>query len=145
MSGYRVEKLSAVGQTRSVEMTVWVDSWQMQCCGEPFTVGSEVSWTLREVESGWLASVLGSGVAGTVDAAEEHHGGLSEETPVTRAKVSRITAVHCRYAPRPGGESRTLYPVAGSAAISAVTSADGWTPARDELAFVGYLVRIDIP
>ena len=126
-------------------MVVWVDGWQMQCCGEPFRVGSEVSWPLREADSDWLTSILGSDTASTVGAAEEHHDSPPDETPVTRAKVNEITAVHCRYAPRPGGEPRTLYPVEGSTAFSAVSSADGWTPARGELAFVGYLVRIDIP
>ncbi|WP_425394387.1 DUF6578 domain-containing protein [Actinoplanes subtropicus] len=26
-----------------VEIKVWVDDWQMQCCGAPFAVGDEVS------------------------------------------------------------------------------------------------------
>lgn len=25
---------------------VFIDDWQMQCCGEPFTVGSTVTWTI---------------------------------------------------------------------------------------------------
>ena len=27
-------------------LLVWVDAWQMQCCGDPFAVGSSVEWTL---------------------------------------------------------------------------------------------------
>ncbi|MBC6462935.1 hypothetical protein HKK72_34620 [Actinomadura sp. HBU206391] len=124
-----------------MDMTVWVDAWQMQCCGETFTVGSEVSWTLRDVDSDWLTMVLGD-AAVTVDAAEEHHSGRSDEVPVTRAKVGHITAVHCRYAPRPGDDSRTRYPVEGSATLTAMASADGWTPPCGDLEFVGCLVRL---
>ena len=32
-----------------MDMTVWVDSWQMQCCGEPFCRGSQVAWTLARL------------------------------------------------------------------------------------------------
>ena len=31
-------------------MTIWVDGWQMQCCGEPFRLGSQVAWTLRAAD-----------------------------------------------------------------------------------------------
>ena len=79
-------------------LTVWVDSWQMLCCGEPFSVGQQVSWTLSDADQDWLMAMLGADAQVTVDAAEEHHGGLPEETPRTTGTVSRIAAVHCRYA-----------------------------------------------
>lgn len=37
-------------------LLVWVDAWQMQCCGDPFAVGSRVAWTLSEPDREWLAS-----------------------------------------------------------------------------------------
>ena len=91
-------------------MTIWVDGWQMQCCGEPFRLGSQVAWTLRAADPDWLEAVLGA--QQIADAAEEHHGGVPEDTMPTRGTVTHIAAVHCRYAPRPGSESRTIYPVA---------------------------------
>ena len=124
-----------------MDLTVWVDGWQMQCCGEPFAVGSQVSWTHRPCRYGLLGAVLGARAAG-VDAAEEHHGGLSEEVPETAATVSGISAVHCRYAPAPGGDSRVLYPVRDSAVVTELTRADGWTPDRVDLRFAGYLVDL---
>ncbi|MFI7636200.1 DUF6578 domain-containing protein [Nonomuraea sp. NPDC049400] len=125
-----------------MEMTVWMDAWQMQCCGEKFRVGSTVEWTLGPAGQDWLASVLGEAAA-EVDAREEHHGGVSKETLGTRGQVQSITAVHCRYAPTPGADSGTRYPVKGTQVLTAVESADRWTQKdHDELLFVGYLVRL---
>lgn len=121
-----------------MELTVWVDAWQMQCCGQQFGVGSRVSWTLAEPDADWLPMVLGADV--TVDAAEEHHGGVPDGTPETAGRVTAISAVHCRRSSSPG--KQVQYPVPSSAALTPVSSADGWTPDRDDLHFVGYLVRV---
>ena len=121
-------------------MTVWVDAWQMQCCGERFSVGSRVSWTLAEADINWLRTILDAGV--TVDAAEEHHGGAPDDAPQTTVTVTAITAVHCQFAPAPGADERVLSPVRSSAVLTSVRSADGWTPDRDGLHFSGYLVRV---
>ena len=110
-------------------MTVWVDSWQMRCCGEPFRVGSQVAWTLSGADPDWLGAMLGADAQQTVDAAEEHHGGLPAETVPTRGTVARIAAVHCGFAPEPGGDSRTRYPVPGSDVLTDAESADGWSVA----------------
>ena len=80
-------------------MTLWVDAWQMQCCGEPFRLGSQVAWTVGEADPDWLAAVLGAETAPGVGGAEEHHGGIPEDTEPTTGIVTRISAVHCRYAP----------------------------------------------
>jgi hypothetical protein len=125
-------------------MTVWVDSWQMQCCGEPFRIGSQVAWTLGRPDLDWLNAMLGADARQSVDAAEEHHGGLPADTMPTRGTVTRIAAVHCGYAPRPGSDSRTRYPVAGSGVLTELDSADGWTTDLGELNFVGYLVQLEI-
>jgi Family of unknown function (DUF6578) len=68
--------LPACRQTQFVTMTLWVDAWQMQCCGEPFRLGSPVAWTVREADPDWLEAVLGAGAAPGVNGAEEHHGGI---------------------------------------------------------------------
>jgi hypothetical protein len=104
-------------------MLVWVDAWQMQCCGEPFRVGARVTWTLRAPDNDRLAMILGPDVK--VDAAEEHHGGVPEDAPRTTGTVRGIQAVHY-----------------GPAERTEVRSADGWTKDRGELKFAGYLVRL---
>jgi hypothetical protein len=123
-------------------MAVWVDSWQMQCCGKPFHLGGEVAWTLQAPDLEWLQEMLGTGQA--ADAAEEHHGGVPDDTEPTRGTVTGIAAVHCRVAPEPGKESGTLYPVPGSGVLTDVDSADGWTADREGYQFVGYLVQLDL-
>jgi hypothetical protein len=125
-------------------LTVWVDSWQMQCCGEPFSVGQQVWWTLGDVDQDWLMAMLGADAQVSVDAAEDHHGGVPGETLRTTGTVSRMTAGHCRYAPAPGDDSQALYPVPGSGVQSHIESADGWTPDHGDLRFVGYLVELTI-
>jgi hypothetical protein len=121
-------------------MTVWVDARQMQCCGEPFSFGSRVSWALTEADADRLTTIVGADV--TVDVAEEHHGGVPDGTSPTEVTVTAISVVRCRYAPSPGGDERTLCPVRSSAVPTPVTSADGWAPDRDGLHFLGYLVHV---
>ena len=134
--------LPACRQTQFVIMTLWVDAWQVQCCGEPFRLGSPVAWTVREADPDWLEAVLGAKAASGVDGAEEHHGGLPEHTEPVRGVVTRISAVHCRYAPRPGGDPRALYPVPDSGVLTDVESADGRVADRGQERFAGYLVRL---
>lgn len=125
-----------------MRMTVWVDSWQMQCCGDPFCRGSKVAWTLRDADPDWFETMLGARLQRPVDAVEEHHGGVPEDTPPTRGTVVLIAAVHCRYGPRPGSDSRTSYPIPGSGVLTEVESADGWIADCGDERFVGYLVQL---
>jgi hypothetical protein len=127
-----------------MDITVWVDHWQMQCCGKPFSRGSQVAWTLGPADPEWLQAVLGANRQQTVDAAEEHHGGVPEDTVPTEGTVIWIAAVHCRFAPKPSGDSRTLYPVPDSGTLTEVDSADGWTADRGDEKFTGYLVRLGL-
>jgi hypothetical protein len=124
-------------------MTVWVDSWQMQCCGQPFHLGSQVTWTLGNADTEWIDTMLGAQLQQPVDAAEEHHGGVPEDIVPTQGKVVRIAAIHCRYAPQPGSGPRNLYPVPGSGVLTDVESANGWAADRGDERFAGYLVQLE--
>jgi hypothetical protein len=115
-------------------MTVWVDRWQLDCCGEPFLIGSRVSWTLRyDRDFTWLADVLGPEIAIDVDASEEHHGAAEDAVP-TKGTVSRITQVHCRYGP---------HPMPDSALLTTVTEARKWVRDHGDRQFAGFLVRLN--
>jgi hypothetical protein len=128
-----------------VHIRVWVDAWQMQCCGTPFSDGGTVEWTLSsESDLDWMVSVVGREVAVTIDYSEDHRGGLPEETPTTAGVISRIQAVRCRFAAAPEGDSKVLYPVPGSGQVAVVHSADGWDAESDELRFNGYLVDLTV-
>ena len=43
---------------------VWVDEWQYACCGDPFTVGDRVTWTLGAADLAFLAPLLGPHLPG---------------------------------------------------------------------------------
>ncbi|MFD8542818.1 DUF6578 domain-containing protein [Streptomyces sp. NPDC059649] len=124
---------------------VWMDSWQMECCGEPFDVGWEVSWAVVDPDREWLTKVLGAETAATVDGVEEHHGGGPEQVAPVSGTVTGISAVHCRFAPLPGESGHTRYPVPGSGTLTPLSSAVRWTSDRGDLRFVGYLVDLDAP
>ena len=123
---------------------VWVDAWQMQCCGVPFSVGGEVTWALSdEPDRAWLANAVGSAVADSVTHVEQHHGGLPEPCPMTTGRVVAIRSALCRYAPAVA-DDRTLVPVAGSVRLRDVTRADGWENEEGDLRFNGYLVTLEV-
>jgi hypothetical protein len=127
-------------------LTIWMDAWQMQCCGIPFSVGSQVEWTLvADSDRDFLTSVLGNEIASAVTHWEEHHGGLPEDAAATAGTVRAIRAVRCQYGRSPGQPDGALYPVAESATITRIESADGWDADDGEAKFVAYLIEIDSP
>ena len=124
-------------------MLVWVSAWQIQCCGDAFSIGGEVEWTLdTSGDPDWFAAVLGDELAKQVAASEEHHGGLPDDAPVTKARVQRIRAVSGRFGPTPSG-GNVQVPVSGTGQVVDVAEADGWFPAEGGLHFNGYLVDLD--
>jgi hypothetical protein len=120
---------------------VWVDSWQMQCCGDPFRVGDSVDWTAHDaIDRDWLANCLTPQLAAAVTHAEEHH--QDEQTPQPlRGIVTGIRSAYCAYAPQPG-DPRTLYPVPGSCELEQLDHADGSEAETPTRTFTGYLVDI---
>jgi hypothetical protein len=122
-------------------------NWQMQCCGEPFSVGATVEWTLAPVgDRGSLASAMGQELAETVTHQEDHHGlHLPENTPRTAGSVRSIRAVHGRHG-RDQGQAKCLSQLRESATVTLVSSPDGWEAAhQDGARFVGYLIELDAP
>lgn len=127
--------------------TVWVSGWQMECCGDPFSVGDEVEWPLREPDRPWLESTLGTTTAAEVTYMEDHHG-TDDATPARRRGiVRRIQAVSLVSAPITR-RSRVHLAVPGShQTVDVVNSLDPLTPSdggRDRHSFTGYLVDLDL-
>lgn len=121
---------------------VWIDDWQMQCCGEPFAVGSLVTWTTYPIsDRGWFAGFLDDATAAAITDHEDHHCSTDERSQVRSGVVRSIDAVFCRYRRR----GNTMSPIEGSGVLLPRTTADGWEgddPSDDELRFVGYLVDL---
>ncbi len=70
-----VECLSSYVEERKIERevhygecTLYYESWQIQCCGEPFAVGEKVTWTCI------IPSEFKNAHGIIVDFEEEHHG-----------------------------------------------------------------------
>ncbi|MFD7156610.1 DUF6578 domain-containing protein [Kribbella sp. NPDC059898] len=127
-------------------MLVWVDAWQMQCCGDPFAVGALVQWTLYEQsDKDWLNAVVGADLGGEVTHREEHHDDPADGAVTTVGRVQRIRAVSCKFGPDPdnvGAGTPVNIPIPGTGWLADVTEADGWYPETAGLAFNGYLVDL---
>ncbi|MFB7755685.1 DUF6578 domain-containing protein [Streptomyces sp. NPDC056121] len=120
-------------------LTIWVDDWQIQCCGENFTPGDVVSWQLLEIDPEDYAGVVGSERAAEINFREEHHG-QEEGKASALLRVLTVTEVHCRYAVPSGSTSNVQHPVPGTTVLVPVKGADGWADARPGVSFAGYLV-----
>jgi hypothetical protein len=110
-----------------VVLTIWMAGWQLQCCGEPFSVGETVEWTLAPVsDRDPLILAMGHDLAETVTHNEDHHGLLLPEgSPRTAGHVRSIRAIH-----GPHDEA------------TPVRSANGWE--QEGARTVGYLVELDL-
>lgn len=117
-------------------MTIWVDDWQIHCCGQEFTPGDVVSWTLLEVDPKDYADIVGGERAAEIDFREEHHD-QEEHTPI-RLQVLTIAEAHLRFEVPPGGTA--YHPVPGTTVLVPAEEASGRVVARPGARFTGYLV-----
>lgn len=121
---------------------MWVDAWQMQCCGDPFADGDVVTWTLSSaIDADYLGTVLAGDMARSVDYHEDHHDPASESVPKTTAVVTAIHSVRCWFEPS-SGDPMLLVPARGSGQVRRVHRADGWDFGGGS-EFVGYIVDLD--
>ena len=117
------------------DITVWVDDWQMQCCGDPFEVGSQVEWTIVP----WTFERPPIDELGAIEYYYEHHGDADTEVLQLKGTVARIQAVYQRYALDVA--ENVQKPVAGRL-VKYSGIADGWTAGQDEYRFSAYLVQL---
>lgn len=139
----RLVLVGLAGQTWGVKMTVYVENWQMDCCGDPFSAGSHVSWTLIQGRTAWIQTILGPDADLTIDAKEDHHGKLPAGTPATHGTTRGIYTISCQYAPSAGSTS-LLEPVPGSGVLSRVVEAHrfGHHHYGGQGKFLGYIAQI---
>ena len=139
MSAKGFEQPRTPADNVGMTLTIWVDDWQLQCCGESFAPGDVVSWKLLAVDPEDYADVVGSERAREIDFREEHHGQGEGQDP-TPVEVVSVTEVHCRYGVPPGATDTMNCPVPGTTVLVPVDEADGWAKARPDVRFAGYLV-----
>ncbi len=135
-----------------MERRVFVESWQWQCCGEPFAVGDTVTWIVApNVDREWFTNLLHDDAAMPITDVEDHHSTEQGEIERITGTVGAIDAVFCQYAPKPAGPQNSLYPVPGTDVFEPRTRADGWEhedhrgPSEGDRwrSFVGYLVSLE--
>lgn len=106
-----------------MERTVWVQDWQMQCCGEPFALGKRVSWPLSgEVDREYLGVVLGEQATAQSPTMRTT---TTRATRLIEGAVRSIDAVWCRFARRGWADFFSFYLVPGTTLIESRTSATG--------------------
>lgn len=122
---------------------IWVDGWQMQCCGESFSVGDVVAWRLDDPDTDWLEAALGTEMAQRVAYSEERHSESPDDLPLRRGSVIAIHAAFCEYGPT-SDDSTALYPVPGSGIVREVSRADGSDRIESSARFNGYAVEVEL-
>ena len=118
---------------------VFVETWQHECCGEPFAVGDTVTWPLVPVsEHADLAVRLGADVGGRVSSEVERH---VEGVPEVRLRIQRIRAAFCAYQRDPVGTGGVTHrPVAGTTVFEGLRAVDRTHEVRGGLQWLGYVV-----
>lgn len=123
-----------MNETKMDKCIIFYQSWQMQCCGTPFSVGDKVKWGCVVPEN----AVRKDG--SVLDFEEEHH---EKHTHTVTGIVKRIIAEYSEY-PRDFGPM--IYE--DSEVIQEETQyADGWNFEKDDTdtrrAFWGYVVELE--
>lgn len=118
---------------------VWIDSWQMQCCGDPFRVGQRVEFSTTPVlDREFLDVFLGEQRTAALTDYEDHHDLEDGPMSLLTGTVTSIEAISCRYEP----QGRAMHPVADTANVVRCDEATGWETERDDVHVVGYVVTL---
>jgi len=122
-------------------LRVWVSDFQMERTGTPFSVGSRVQVKVSpEVDTEWLALAIGPDSAESINYIEDPHASDPGAVLIS-GSVTSIGAVQCLFSER--ADERGMWPVPGSAQISAVAYAAQWVPDEPPRRFVGWIVELN--
>jgi hypothetical protein len=136
-----------------VQTFVWVDSWQQQCCGDDFSVGSSVHWNVHRLEGGdkSVAELVGPEWGAAVEYSSNHHGVDDHLGPGDEMQgvVLSIRVMTCGRQPQPdrnpGGQMWVRVP--GSGQLREVRVADPWEPEppaeEHHVSFEGWIVEVE--
>ena len=118
-----------------MKCTVFYDSWQMECCGTPFSVGDIVKWLVLKAEQ------LNTPVnVGAINYCYEAHSSDWQNIFVLEGKVETIKILYHSYAPSENNP-RLLIPI-GEKTIDA-ENAKGFDKKVDDMEASGYIVVLN--
>jgi len=129
-----ISNMRITNETKMDDCTIYYDSWQIQCCGDPFSVGEMIEWTC-------IAPSLSKNAHGIIiDFDEEHHGSATHTITGT---VSKIIVERSEF---PKGKREANYEKAETK-YEEIQHADGWeSEIKDddttERTFWGYIVEL---
>ena len=122
---------------------VWISDWQIQCCGEEFAVGDQVTWPVLPATAAgpvFDGTEFASALVGRYEAHED------ESPPLVSGTVRAIRTVGCRYAPGRPEDRSDLSPVPGTTVVEPVEAIERWYGTAFDplvLMFCGWLVELD--
>ena len=133
LSNY-IETLEIKEEKHYDECTIYYESWQIQCCGDPFEVGERIDWTCI------MPTDIKNAHGVVLDFQEEHHGFATHSICGT---VDKIVAERSEF---PKGKRVVRYEAA-QIIKEEISKANGWeSEIKDdettERTFCGYIVTL---
>ena len=118
------------------ECKIYYESWQLQCCGDPFSVGERVEWTCAK--PGKFNNIYGV----TWDFVEDHHG---DDTHLVTGTITRIISERSE---TPKSDNQVVYGEVGLIRED-IQFADGWESWKDDddtmhYTLWGYIVELKV-
>ena len=129
-----IEKLEIKEEKHYNECTIYYESWQIQCCGDPFEVGEKIDWTCI------MPTDFKNAHGIVLDFQEEHHGFATHTICGT---VDKIVAERSEF---PKGKRIVRYEAAQTIQEE-ISKANGWEKnykddETTERTFWGYIVTL---
>ncbi|MBR1931491.1 MAG: hypothetical protein IJ833_08495 [Lachnospiraceae bacterium] len=113
---------------------VFYESWQMECCGIPFTVGGTIKWLVYKTD--YLNTPVD---VGKIDYCYEAHSSKWTDLLVLEGKVDKIELLYEKYLPSVDNP-RLLVPIGGK--IIETESAKGFEKGIGDMRASGYIVTV---
>lgn len=97
---------------RRTRRTIWLSSWEWDCCGGPLEAGQRATFSVWPVDDGqrtWLTEEIGADLTARIDGVEMHHeeDAAPERLTGRLAKLSRVSIpsrlIHTKRPPLPLG------------------------------------------
>lgn len=116
-----------------MDYNVFYESWQMQCCGMPVSVGEKIEWIVDKI------TTINTPVKiGKIDYCYEAHSSEYRKLYVLEGVVEKIDVLYERY--EQSSDKNYYVPVDGK--LINVKTADGEEEDIDDLSLSGYVVKL---
>ena len=116
------------------EEVVWIDAWQMQCCGNAFEIGSIIEWDVVQ----WTFEYPPVVGIGKIDYYYDHH----NDGEVLHMK-GIVTDIFCVYEQYALDETTNVKKAVSGKLTKCIEQATGWHKDDNEYKFSAYLASVD--